>query len=249
MKKLDNQVAVITGGSSGIGLAAARRFHEEGARVVLFSRDRDALERARAAIGANVHVVAGDVRDSATLDRLFRETRASHGPVSVVFANAALVRLAPLAETTDALLDEVIATNLRGVFATLRAAIPVAADGASFIVTSSYLNRIGFPGSAAVAATKAAVRALVRVAAAELAARKIRVNAVCPGAIETPLWSKLGLPAETLDAAGRAITAQIPLQRWGSADEIASAVLFLASRDAAYVTGTELQVDGGLHQV
>lgn len=142
-----------------------------------------------------------------------------------------------------------VSINMKGAFNTLRYAVPALSSGASVIFTTSWLNRIGFAGSSVASMTKAALRSLVRVAAAELAPQGIRVNALCPGAIETPLWGKLGLPAETLSAAGAAITAQIPGQRWGKPDEIARAALFLASAQASYVNGTELQVDGGLRQV
>lgn len=249
MNKLANKVAVITGGTSGIGLAAARLFLEEGARVVVFARGQAELARVAATLGDRVRAVPGDVTHPVDLARLFQDTQRAWGPVHVVFANAALVKLGSIADTSDETFDEIVATNMKGAFQTIRAASPTLEDGASIIVTSSYLNRIGFSGSSVVAMTKAAVRALVRVAAAELAPRKIRVNALCPGAIETPLWGKLGLPAEVLRAAGEGITAQIPLGRWGTAEEVARAALFLASADAAYVNGSELQVDGGLHQV
>jgi len=167
----------------------------------------------------------------------------------VVFANAALVKLAPISDTSPALLDEIIGANLKGTFQTVQAAIPHLARGASIIVTTSWLANIGFAGPSALAMSKAALRALVRVAAAELAAQDIRVNALCPGAIETPLWGKLGLPEEALCAAGAAITEDIPLRRWGKAEELARAVVFLASSASSYVNGIELAVDGGIGQV
>lgn len=249
MSKLTNKVAVITGGSSGIGLEAARLFAAEGARVVIFARGREALAAAQSSIGKEVHVVQGDVGDSAAQARLFEEVRRSHGRVDVLFANAALVQLAPIAETTDDLFDRMVSTNMKGAYFTLRHAIPVLADGASAILTTSWLNRMGFAGSSVLAMTKAGIRALVRVAAAELGAREIRVNAIAPGAIETPLWGKLGLPDDALRSAGAAITSQIPIGRWGRAEEIAQAALFLASDASSYVNGQELQVDGGLRQV
>lgn len=248
MNKLTNKVAVITGGSSGIGLEAARLFAAEGARVVLFARGKEALSAAQRSIGKDVHVIQGDVGDSAAQARLFEEVRRSHGHVDILFANAAIVKLAPIAQTTDDVFDEIVGTNMKGAYLTLRHAIPVLADGASVILTTSWLNRMGFAGSSVVAMTKAAVRALVRVAAAELGPRKIRVNAISPGAIETVLWGKLGLPEEALKSAGAAITSQIPIARWGKAEEIAQAALFLASDASSYVNGQELQVDGGLRQ-
>ena len=248
MKKLENKVAVVTGGTSGIGLASARLFLEEGARVVVFARGESGLASARQALGTAVHCVRGDVTRSEDLARLFRETHERFGKVDVVLANAAVVKLAPIADTADAIFDEIVATNLKGAFNTVRHAIPLLADGASIAITTSWLNRMGFAGSSVVAMTKAALRALVRVAAAELGPRNIRVNALCPGANETPLWGKLGLPPDELKAAGEGITAQIPAKRWGKPEEIARAALFLACEDSSYVNGTELQVDGGLRQ-
>lgn len=249
MQQLANKISVITGGSSGIGLAAARLFVAEGAKVVLFARGRDGLAEAKRALGSQVHCVAGDVTHAGDLQRLFQETKDHFGKVDVLFANAAIVKLSPIADTSDELFDEMVSINMKGAFNTLRYAVPALSSGASVIFTTSWLNRIGFAGSSVASMTKAALRSLVRVAAAELAPQGIRVNALCPGAIETPLWGKLGLPAETLSAAGAAITAQIPGQRWGKPDEIARAALFLASAQASYVNGTELQVDGGLRQV
>jgi NAD(P)-dependent dehydrogenase (short-subunit alcohol dehydrogenase family) len=248
MKKLTDKVAVITGGTSGIGLAAAKLFREEGARVVIMARGEEGLRQALGTLGSDAHGVRGDVTKPGDLARLFAETQARYGKVDVLFANAAVVKLAAIADCADSLFDEVMATNVKGTFSTLRAAIPQLATGASVIVTTSWLNRIGFAGSGAVAMSKAAVRSLVRVAATELAPRRIRVNALCPGAIETPLWGKLGLPDEALKAAGAGITNQIPLGRWGKPREIAQAALFLACQDSAYMNGAELQVDGGMRQ-
>lgn len=247
MNKLDNKVVVITGGTSGIGLACARLFEEEGAQVVLFARGAEGLREA-ARSGRKTHCVQGDVTRSEDLERLFRESMERFGRVDAVLANAAVVKLAPIADTTGSLFDEVVATNMKGVFQTVHHAIPRLAAGASIVVTTSFLNRMGFPGSSVVAMTKGALRSMVRVAAAELGPRNIRINALCPGAIETPLWGKLGLPPEVLQAAGEGITAQIPLSRWGKVEEMARAALFLACNDSSYMNGAELQVDGGFRQ-
>ena len=248
MGKLTNKVSVITGGTSGIGLACARLFVAEGAQVVLFARGEAGLAEARRTLGAKAHIVRGDVTRSEDLARLFSETRERFGKIDVVLGNAAVVKLAPIAETSDALFDEIVATNLKGAFNTLRHSIPLLERGAAVVLTTSWLNRMGFAGSSVVSMTKAALRSLVRVAAAELGPRGIRVNALCPGAVETPLWGKLGLPPEVLKAAGEGITSQIPLQRWGQTDEVARAALFLACEDSSYMNGAELQVDGGLRQ-
>ncbi|HXJ39166.1 MAG TPA: SDR family oxidoreductase [Bryobacteraceae bacterium] len=247
MNKLDRKVVVITGGTSGIGLACAHLFEEEGAQVVLFARGTDGLKEA-ARSSRTAHCVQGDVTRSEDLERLFRETKDRFGRVDVVLANAAVVKLSPIGDTNDDLFDEVVATNMKGVFNTLRYSIPVLTAGASFVVMTSFLTRMGFAGSSVVAMTKGGLRSLVRVAAAELGPANIRVNALCPGAIETPLWGKLGLPPDVLQADGEGITAQIPLQRWGKPEEMARAALFLACNDSSYMNGAELEVDGGFGQ-
>lgn len=249
MQQLRDKVCVITGGTSGIGLAAAKAFVEQGAKIALFARGEPGLAAAQRELGREVVTVAGDVTRAEDLRRLFDVARQRLGPIDVVFANAALVKLAPIGETSAALLEEVLGVNLKGTYQTVQAAIPHLARGASILITTSWLANIGFAGSSALAMSKAALRALVRVAAAELAPQDVRVNALCPGAIETPLWGKLGLPSEALRTTGAAITAQIPLGRWGKAEELARAAVFLASSASSYVSGVELAVDGGLAQV
>jgi NAD(P)-dependent dehydrogenase (short-subunit alcohol dehydrogenase family) len=249
MRTLSNKVVVITGGTSGIGLATARLFVEEGANVAIFSRNDDTLQTVAKKLGENAIAVRGDVTQAVDLERLFNITRERFGKIDVLFANAALVKLAPIEQTDDQLYDEVVNTNMKGTFNTLKHALPALNEHASVILTTSYFNRIGFPGASAVSMTKAAVRSLVRVAAAELAPRHIRVNALCPGAIETPLWGKLGLSAGVLGAAAKHIIEKTPAGRFGTAEELARAALFLASDASSFVNGSELSVDGGLHQV
>lgn len=249
MNRLKDKVAIITGGSSGIGLATAREFVANGARVVIFGRGKQALDNAIAELGPNSHAIQGDVCKLADLDRLFAETRSKFGGVDILFVNAALAKLAPIADTTEALFDEMMNVNLKGAYFTLQRAIPHLNNNASVIITTSWLNSIGFGGSSLLSASKAALRSIVRVASAELVGKGIRVNAVSPGATETPLWGKLGLPEEVLKAAGETITHQIPIKRWGQPGEIAKTVLFLASQDSSYIVGNELTVDGGLRQI
>src|SRR4051812_18607424 len=249
MNRFANQVAVVTGATSGIGLAVAQGLVAEGAQVVVFARSEVGLASALKTLGPTAHGVSGSVDRAADLERLFQETKRRFAGIDFLFANAAVVKLAPVSDTTEALFNEIVGVNLKGTFDTLRLASAMLNPRAAVVITTSWLHQVGFPGASLAAMTKGALRSLVRVAAAELASRGIRVNAVCPGAIETPLWSKLGLPAEALKAAGEALTAQIPLGRWGRPEEVARAVLFLASTDAAYITGTELAVDGGLAQV
>lgn len=249
MNKLKGKVAVITGGSSGIGLATAREFVAHGAKVVIFARGKKELDDAARELGSNAHAVQGDVTKLADIDRLFAETKSKFGGVDVLFVNAALVKLSPLAGTTEAFFDEMMNSNFKGAYFTLQKAIPSLNKNASVIITTSWLNSIGFGGSSLISASKAALRSLVRVASAELLDKGIRVNAVSPGAISTPGWGKMGLPEETLKAAGEAITNQIPIKRWGQPEEIAKVVLFLASDDSSYIIGNELTVDGGLRQI
>jgi len=249
MEKLYNKVAVITGGSSGIGLATAKEFIANGAKVVIFGRGKQALDEAVKELGPKSYAVQGDICKLTDLERLFTETRSKFGMVDVLFVNAAQAKLASMADTTEEFFDEMLSVNFKGAYFTLQKAIPYLNEKASVIITTSWLNSIGFSGSSLLSASKAALRSVVRVASAELAGRGIRVNAVSPGAIETALWAKIGLPQDILKATGEAITNQIPLKRWGKPNEIAKTVLFLASDDSSYIIGNELTVDGGLRQV
>ena len=249
MKKLLNKVAVITGGSSGIGFAAAKEFVANGAKVVIFARNNELLGKAVAELGPDSYAVAGDIARTEDLQRLFIETNQYFGKVDILLINAALAKLAPISDTTEELFNEMLDVNFKGGFFTLQKAIPYLNNNASVIVMTSWLNSIGFAGSSLLSASKAALRSLVRVSSAELLDRGIRVNAVSPGAIGTPLWAKIGLPEEILKAAGDAITNQIPIKRWGRPEEIAKAILFLASEDSSYIVGNELTVDGDLRQI
>lgn len=249
MDKLKNKVAVITGGSSGIGFATAKEFIASGAKVVIFGRGSKALSEAVSELGSNSFAVQGDIAIQADLDKLFTETKIKFGAIDILFVNAAQVKLATIADTTEALFDEMIGVNFKGAYFTLQKAIPYLNNNASVIITTSYFNSIGFGGSSLLSASKAALRSLVRVASAELVEKGIRVNAISPGAIATPLWGKIGLPEDVLKSAGEAITSQIPVKRFGQPEEVARAVLFLASDDSSYIIGNEIAVDGGLRQI
>jgi NAD(P)-dependent dehydrogenase (short-subunit alcohol dehydrogenase family) len=249
MDKLKNKVAVITGGSSGIGLATAKEFIANGAKVVIFGRGKQALDNAVKELGSSSFAVQGDVCKQTDLDKLLAETKKQFGKIDILFVNAAQAKLAPIADTTESFFDEMINVNFKGAYFTLQKAIPHLSNNASVIITTSWLNSIGFGGSSLLSASKAALRSVVRVASAELLDKGIRVNAVSPGAIGTPLWGKIGLPDDVLKSAGDAITNQIPIKRWGQPEEIAKTVLFLASDDSSYIIGNELTVDGGLRQI
>jgi len=249
MDRLKNKVAVITGGSSGIGFATAKEFIANGAKVVIFARGKHALDQATKELGSDSYAAQGDICNLADLENLFAETKSRYGTVDVLYVNAAQAKLVPIADTTEAFFDEMVNVNFKGAYFTLQKAIPFLNDHASVIVTTSWLNSIGLAGSSLLSASKAALRSIVRVASGELVDKGIRVNAVSPGAIGTPLWSKIGLPEDVLNSAAENITNQIPIKRWGKPEEIAKAVLFLASEDSSYITGNEITVDGGLRQI
>ena len=247
--KLDGKVALITGGTSGIGRAAAKLFRDEGARVVAVGLDPDRLEQTRRELGPEVTALRADLRDVGEIDRLIRTVRESLGTLDVLFANAGKGTAAPLEAVTEEQVDEQFSVNFKGVFFTVQKAAPILARGSSVVLTTSFLDAVGTPGLSVLSATKAAVRSLARSLAAELAPRGVRVNAVSPGPTSTPFLGKLGLSEADLDSAAAAVEARVPLQRFGEAEEIAKAALFLASADASFVTGAELVVDGGLTQI
>jgi len=247
--KLHNKVAVITGGSSGIGLSIAKKFHKEGAKVIIFGRKQEGLDAAVAEIGADVLAVQGDVSKLADLERLYADTTAKHGKVDVLVANAGVAQFAPLEATDEAHFDQLSDINFKGAFFTVQKAQPHLNDGASIVLTSSAVNQLGMPNTSVYSATKAAVRSLARTLSAELVGRGIRVNVLSPGPIETPIFGKLGLPQEALDGFAADMTEQVPLKRFGQPEEMASAALFLASEDSSYVVGIDLVADGGISQL
>jgi NAD(P)-dependent dehydrogenase (short-subunit alcohol dehydrogenase family) len=247
--KLDGKVALITGGTSGIGRAAAKLFRDEGARVVAVGLDQDRLEQTRRELGPEATTLRADLRDVAQVDALVRTVRDRFGALDVLFANAGKGTAAPLEAVTEEQVDEQFSVNFKGVFFTVQKVAPILAKGGSVVLTTSFLDTVGTPGLSVLSATKAAVRSLARSLAAELAPRGIRVNAVSPGPISTPFHGKLGLSDAELDGAAAAVEAKVPLRRCGEADEIAKAALFLASTDASFITGAELVVDGGLTQI
>ena len=250
MKKLEGKVAVITGGSSGIGLATARRFADEGAHVVITGRREKELRDAGASIKTNVTTVVSDVSCLEDLDRLYAVVKEKHGHIDILFANAGAGTVAPLATATEAHFDKTFDVNVKGMFFTVQKALPLFKDGGSIILNSSVSNVLGLPGFTAYAASKAAVRNFARGWALELKDRRIRVNCMSPGAIDTPaLATTTGLTAEQAEQAVAQFTTQIPMGRRGMPEEIAAAVAFLASDESSYITGIDLPVDGGMAQV
>jgi len=247
--KLQNKVAVVTGGNSGIGLATAKRFVEEGAYVYITGRRQAELDAAVKAIGKNVTAVQGDVSKLADLDKLFATIKQKHGKLDIVFANAGAAEFVPLEKATEEHFDKYFNINVKGVLFTLQKALPLLQSGASVIFNGSVVSIKGIEQFGVYNATKAAVRSLARTWAAELKGRNIRVNVVSPGPIETPAIVGLTGSKQAADEMFAQMTAGIPLQRHGQPEEIASAVTFLASSDASYVNGVELFVDGGMVQV
>jgi NAD(P)-dependent dehydrogenase (short-subunit alcohol dehydrogenase family) len=246
MKRLEGKVAVVTGGNSGIGLASAKRLHEEGARVLITGRDPKTLDAAVSAIGAGTLAVQSDVSKLEDIERLFSVAESRLGKIDVLFANAGIAKFAPYTASQEALFDELFATNVKGVYFTLQKAIPHLNEGASVILNTSVVASKGTENMGVYAATKAAVRSFARTAATELQGRNIRVNAVAPGPIATPIFGRSGLTQEQIEGFQAGISARVPMRRIGSPEEIASAVAFLASGDASYITGIELNVDGGM---
>ena len=249
MNTLDNKVAVVTGGSSGIGLATAQRFIAEGARVVVTGRNQEALDAAVSTLGGAATGIRGDVANLDDLDRLFAHVRERFGRIDVLFANAGVAPFMPFGAVTEEHFDRLFTINVRGLFFTVQKALPLLADGASVILNASVVAQVGLPNTSVYSATKAAVRSLGRTLAAELSPRGIRVNVVSPGLIETPLVGKLGLSPDEVKAFGAQVVQQTPLGRLGKAEEIAATVAFLASDDASYFTGADLVADGGMVQV
>jgi len=249
MKRLEGKVAVVTGGNSGIGLATARRLQQEGARVAISGRNQKTLDEAVRTIGNGVVAVQADVAKLADLDKLYAEVSRKLGKIDVLFVNAGVAKIASLAETSENVYDEQFDINIKGAYFTIQKALPLLNDGASIILNTSVADSKGQAGTSAYSATKAALRSLARTAAAELAERGIRVNSVAPGPIVTPIFGRTGLPKEVVDEFAKEIVARVPMKRFGQPEEVAAAVAFLASQDASYITGVEINVDGGMGQV
>lgn len=245
MGKLDGKIALITGGTSGIGLATARLFAAEGARLAVHGRNEERLAGIAAELGPETLAVRGAVESSADLDRLMDEIRERFGGIDIVFANAGIFRPVMIADIDEATFDLMFNINVKGAFFTLQKALPLLRRGSSVIFNTSCMIHIGVPSTGMYVATKAAIRSLVRVMAAELSDRGIRVNTVSPGSILTPLHEHSSLRGELRAKVAAEIGARTPLGRFGNADEVAKAVLFLASDEASFVQGEELVVSGG----
>ncbi|MFL6495111.1 MAG: SDR family NAD(P)-dependent oxidoreductase [Nitrososphaera sp.] len=249
-KRLDGKIAVITGGNSGIGLATAQRFILEGAYVFITGRRQSELDVAVKQIGKNnVTGVQGDVSNIADLDRLYDRVKQQKGRIDVLFANAGIIELAPLGSITESHFDKIFNINVKGLLFTVQKALPLFQDGGSIILTGSIGGSKGYEGSNVYSATKAAIRSFARSWTVDMKQRKIRVNVISPGVIDTPMTSSMVQSEELGEQLKTNLVSAVPLGRMGNPDEVAKAVSFLASDDSSYVTGTELFVDGGMAQI
>jgi NAD(P)-dependent dehydrogenase (short-subunit alcohol dehydrogenase family) len=249
MGKLSGKVALVTGGNSGMGLESARLLAAEGAKVIITGRRQNDLSEAEKYIGPAGLAVQGDVSKMADLDRLFAVIKEKFGRLDVIFANAGIGEVAPVADVTEDQFDRQFGVNVKGLYFTVQKALPLLRDGASIILNSSIAGTKGMEAMSVYSATKAAVRSLARSWTNDLRSRKIRVNSLSPGPIETPIFGKMGLNQEQANGFKQALPGMVPLGRMGTSEEIAKTVLFLASDDSSYITGIDLVVDGGMAQI
>ena len=249
MDKLKGKIAVITGGNSGIGLATAKEFVAQGAKVVISGRDQKTLDDAVRELGREVIAVRADVSKLPDIDKLFTTVRGKFGRIDVLFVNAGIGKFAPFEAVTEEFYDAIIDINLKGAYFTIQKALPLLADGASIVLNTSINAHIGMANTSVYAASKAALLSLARTLSAELVGRNIRVNAISPGPVATPIFGRLGMPPEALEQTRQAIVSQIPMKRFGRPEEIAKTALFLASSDSSFLLGSEIVADGGMSQL
>jgi NAD(P)-dependent dehydrogenase (short-subunit alcohol dehydrogenase family) len=249
MGKLDGKIALITGGNSGIGFATAKRFVQEGAYVFITGRRQSQLDEAVKRVGSNVTGVQGDVAKLSDLDRLFEQIKKDKGRLDIVFANAGIATNAPLGSIDEEHFDSIFGTNVKGMLFTVQKALPLLPDGASIILNASIVGSKGLPANSVYSATKAAVRSFARTWTTDLKTRRIRVNAISPGPIDTEGLRELVGSTQAGQDRLKSFSSIVPLGRLGSPDEIAKAAVFLASEDSSFITGIELFVDGGFAQV
>ena len=245
MSKLSNKIALITGGNSGIGLATAKLFKDQGARVIITARSAETFDKAKLEYGNVFDVVQADVSKIQELDKLFEHVKNKYGKIDVLFANAGVAGFVPTVEVTEEFFDTQFNTNVKGLYFTIQKAIPLLNKGSSVVLTASVVASKGFSGASVYSATKAAVRNLARGWTAEFPVSDIRFNVLSPGPIATPIMDKMSMTQEHQDALG----GSTPIKRMGTAEEMAKAALFLASDDSSYVVGAELMADGGYGQI
>ena len=247
--KLKGKTAVITGGNSGIGLATAKLFIQEGAQVVIIGRDGKTLDSAVTTLGGKATAIKADVASLTQIDSAAKDVAAKFGKIDILFVNAGIAEFAPFDQASEEFFDKTFDINVKGAFFTVQKFVPLLNDGATVLFTTSVVNQKGWPNTSVYSASKAAVRSLTRTLAAELQPRQIRVNAISPGPIETPIYGRMGMSPEAVQQMAQGVLAQTPMHRFGSADEVARVAMFLASTESSYITGNEIAVDGGLGQV
>ncbi|NEO98607.1 MAG: SDR family oxidoreductase [Symploca sp. SIO2E9] len=245
MSRLEGKTALITGATSGIGLATAKLFHKEGARLVITGQNQERLNQAAQELGSETLAIRVDVRSLADIETMVSKIESHFGSLDVLFVNAGIAKLGPMIDASEELIDEVMSINFKGAFLTIQKAATIMHNQGSIVLNTSVNNQMGMANSSIYAASKAALRSLARTLSAELIERGIRVNAVSPGPVMTPIYGKLGVPQEHLNEFAGQLQQQIPMKRFGNPEEIAKAVLFLASDDSSFVLGEELVVDGG----
>jgi NAD(P)-dependent dehydrogenase (short-subunit alcohol dehydrogenase family) len=249
MKKLEGKIAVITGGSSGIGLASAYAFIEQGATVVIAAREERALEKAKQELGPNGFAFQVDVSDLGSLDHLFASIKKQFGRIDVLFANAGTSKFLPIPDLNEEIVDQILNVNVKGTFFTIQKALPLMGKGGTIILTSSAIHSRTSPGSSIYAASKAAVRSLGRGFGAELAERGIRVNVLSPGPVETPVFERMGIPKDQLKYVYEKLSSLTPIKRMAQPQEMATVAVFLASEDSSFLIGSEVSADGGAAQL
>lgn len=249
MRRFEGKVAVITGGNSGIGLATSRRLRDEGARVAICGRNQATLDQTANLLGGEALAIRADVSKPGDIDELFSVVRQTLGKIDILFVNAGVANFAPIEKVSEEQYDEQFDVNTKGAYFTIQKALPHLNDGASIILTTSVAGHKGRPTGVVYAATKAALRSFTRSVAAALVGRNIRVNAVSPGPIQTSIFERAGLSDEQGAKFVDALVADVPMKRLGTPEEVAATVAFLASSDASYITGVEIDVDGGKGQI
>jgi len=249
MGKLAGKVALITGGTSGIGLATATLFKQEGARVIVTGRDEKALARAEQALGEGTLAIKSDAGNLGDVGRLIDTVKARCGDLDVLVLNAGLAPARPFEAIDEAFFDQIIGVDFKGPFFTIQKALPLLKPGSSVVLITTVVAKVGFPQGSIYGAAKAALSSLARSLSAELVGRGIRFNSISPGPIDTPVFAKMGVPPEILDGMLAQIKATIPMLRFGEASEVAKAILFLASPDSSFILGEEITVDGGMTHV
>ena len=246
MNRLQNKVAVITGGNSGIGFATAQLFIAEGAQVLITGRKKEAVDKAVAELGTAAKGIVSDTGSMTDIKQLQAQVAAIHPSIDILFLNAGIAKFSPVENADEAFFDEQFNINVKGSFFTIQQLLPLLKDGSSIVLNTSINAHIGMPNASIYAASKAAQLTLIKNLSAELIGRKIRVNAVSPGPVGTPLYGKLGLSEEQLSNTASSILSNIPIGRFGTPEEIAKVALFLASDDSTFLLGAELIADGGM---